>query len=64
MLADRPGDAAHALHLLGEIAAHPNRSIPTSGVAYYQRALALAEPAECGRSSRIATSGSGGFIGA
>jgi tetratricopeptide (TPR) repeat protein len=40
----RPGTAALALHLLGEIATHPDRSDAASGEAYYRKALALAEP--------------------
>jgi tetratricopeptide (TPR) repeat protein len=32
------------LHLLGEIATHPDRSDAASGEAYYRKALALAEP--------------------
>ena len=40
----QPGHAAHALHLLGEIATHPDRLDADSGEAYYLRATALAEP--------------------
>jgi class 3 adenylate cyclase/tetratricopeptide (TPR) repeat protein len=36
--------AAHALHLLGEIATHPDRFDAASGEAHYRKALALAEP--------------------
>jgi len=49
-LADRavescePGDAAHALHLLGDIATHPDRFDAERGEAHYREALALAEP--------------------
>jgi class 3 adenylate cyclase/tetratricopeptide (TPR) repeat protein len=49
-LADRaaescePGDAAHALHLLGDIATHPDRFDAERAEAHYQEALALAEP--------------------
>ena len=39
-----PGFAAHALHLLGDIATHPDRFDAESGEAYYRHALALAEP--------------------
>src|SRR5262249_50053932 len=39
-----PGSAAHALHLLGDIAAHPHRFDVERGEAHYRRALALAEP--------------------
>jgi tetratricopeptide (TPR) repeat protein len=39
-----PGFAAHALHLLGDIATHPDRFDDTAGEAYYRQALALAEP--------------------
>jgi tetratricopeptide (TPR) repeat protein len=41
---DQPGDAAHALHLLGDIATHPDRFDAASGAAHYRKALALAEP--------------------
>jgi tetratricopeptide (TPR) repeat protein len=39
-----PGFAAHALHLLGDIATHPHQSDPQSGEAHYRQALALATP--------------------
>jgi tetratricopeptide (TPR) repeat protein len=39
-----PGYVAHALHLLGDTATHPNRSDAESGEALYRKALALAEP--------------------
>jgi tetratricopeptide (TPR) repeat protein len=39
-----PGFAAHAQHLLGDIATHPDRFDAESGEAHYRRALALAEP--------------------
>jgi class 3 adenylate cyclase/tetratricopeptide (TPR) repeat protein len=38
------GFAAHALHLLGDIATHPDRFDAQSGEADYREALALAEP--------------------
>jgi class 3 adenylate cyclase/tetratricopeptide (TPR) repeat protein len=38
------GAAAHALHLLGDIATHPDRFDAEHGEAYYRQALALAEP--------------------
>jgi tetratricopeptide (TPR) repeat protein len=38
-----PGYAAHALHLLGDIATHPDRFDAGSGEAHYRKALALAE---------------------
>jgi predicted protein tyrosine phosphatase len=38
------GFAAHALHLLGDIALHPDRFDAGSGEAHYRQALALAEP--------------------
>jgi class 3 adenylate cyclase/tetratricopeptide (TPR) repeat protein len=38
-----PGFAAHALHLLGDIATHPDRFDAESGEAHYRQALALAE---------------------
>jgi tetratricopeptide (TPR) repeat protein len=40
----QPGFAAHALHLIGDIATHPDRFNPQAGEAHYRRALALAEP--------------------
>jgi tetratricopeptide (TPR) repeat protein len=40
----RPGIAAHVLHLLGDIATHPDRFDAESGEAHYRKALALAEP--------------------
>jgi tetratricopeptide (TPR) repeat protein len=39
-----PGFTAHALHLLGDIATHPDRFDAESGEAHYRQALALAEP--------------------
>ena len=38
------GFAAHALHLLGDIATHPDRFDAERGEARYREALALAEP--------------------
>jgi tetratricopeptide (TPR) repeat protein len=38
------GFAAHAQHLLGDIATHPDRFDAESGEAHYRQALALAEP--------------------
>jgi tetratricopeptide (TPR) repeat protein len=38
------GFAVHALHLLGDIATHPDRFDATTGEAHYREALALAEP--------------------
>jgi tetratricopeptide (TPR) repeat protein len=38
------GFAARALHLLGDIATHPDRFDAESGESHYRRALALAEP--------------------
>ena len=43
-LSCHPGFAAHALHLLGDIAAHPDRFDAERGEAHYRQALALAEP--------------------
>jgi tetratricopeptide (TPR) repeat protein len=40
----QPGFAAHALHLLGDIAIHPDRFDAERGHADYRQALALAEP--------------------
>jgi class 3 adenylate cyclase/tetratricopeptide (TPR) repeat protein len=39
-----PGFAAHARHLLGDIATYPDRCDAGSGEAQYRQALALAEP--------------------
>jgi len=39
-----PGFAAHALHLLGDIATHSDRFDAETGEAHYRQALALAEP--------------------
>jgi class 3 adenylate cyclase/tetratricopeptide (TPR) repeat protein len=39
-----PGFTAHALHLLGDIANHPERFDAASGEAHFRKALALAEP--------------------
>jgi tetratricopeptide (TPR) repeat protein len=38
------GFAAHAMHLLGEVATHPNQFDAESGEAHYRKALAAAEP--------------------
>jgi hypothetical protein len=38
------GFAAHARHLLGDIATHPDRFDGERGEAHYRQALALAEP--------------------
>jgi class 3 adenylate cyclase/tetratricopeptide (TPR) repeat protein len=40
----QPGFAAQALHLLGDIASHPDRFDAESGETNYRHALALAEP--------------------
>jgi tetratricopeptide (TPR) repeat protein len=40
----QPGLAAHALHLLGDIATHADRIDAESGEAHYRQSLALAEP--------------------
>ena len=40
----QPGFAAHAQHLLGDIATHPDRFDAELGEAHYRQALALAEP--------------------
>jgi tetratricopeptide (TPR) repeat protein len=40
----QPGFAAHAIHLLGEVATQPNQFDAGSGEAHYRRALAFAEP--------------------
>jgi tetratricopeptide (TPR) repeat protein len=42
-LGDR-GTTAHTMHLLGDIASHPDRFDAESGEAHYRQALALAEP--------------------
>ena len=39
----QPGFRAHALHLLGDLAAHPDQFDAASGVAHHQQALALAQ---------------------
>jgi tetratricopeptide (TPR) repeat protein len=39
-----PGFAAHVLHLLGDIATHPDRFDAEMGETHYRKALALAEP--------------------
>jgi tetratricopeptide (TPR) repeat protein len=39
-----PGFAAHSLHLLGDIAIHPDRFDAERGEVHYRKALALAEP--------------------
>jgi class 3 adenylate cyclase/tetratricopeptide (TPR) repeat protein len=39
-----PGFAAHAAHLLGDIATHPERFDAQTGEAHYRESLALAEP--------------------
>ena len=44
LLSSQPGGAAHALHLLGDVATHPHQFNPESGETYYSKALALAEP--------------------
>jgi tetratricopeptide (TPR) repeat protein len=41
---NRPGYAAYAQYLLGDIATHPERFDAVRGEAHYGRALALAEP--------------------
>jgi len=40
----QPGFAAHALHLLGDIATQPDRFDAERGETHYRQALALAEP--------------------
>src|SRR5262252_3526794 len=40
----QPGFAAHAQHLLGDIATHPDRFDPQAGEVCYRAALLLAEP--------------------
>jgi hypothetical protein len=40
----QPGYRAHGLHLLGDIATHPDRFDAESGEAQYRQALSLAEP--------------------
>jgi hypothetical protein len=39
----QPGFAAHAMHLLGDVASHPSCLDAKNGAAYYHKALALAE---------------------
>ena len=43
LFASQLGFVAHALHLLGDIATHPDRFDAERGEAHYRRALALAE---------------------
>jgi class 3 adenylate cyclase/tetratricopeptide (TPR) repeat protein len=38
------GFAAHAWHLLGDVATHPDRFDPETGKVHYEKALTLAEP--------------------
>src|SRR5207245_4525337 len=40
----QPGNMAHALHVLADIASHPDRFDAETGEAHYRQALALAEP--------------------
>ncbi len=40
----QPAAAAHAVHLLGDIAAHPDQFDAASAEAHYLKALTLAEP--------------------
>jgi len=40
----QPGFAAHALHLLGDVATHPDRFDAEGAEVHYRKALALAEP--------------------
>jgi len=42
--AHRPGGEAHAQHLLGDIASHPERFDPGTAEAHYRQARSLAEP--------------------
>jgi class 3 adenylate cyclase/tetratricopeptide (TPR) repeat protein len=44
LVASQPGAAAHALHLLGDIATHSDRFDAEAGEARYRNALTLAEP--------------------
>src|SRR5262249_38900714 len=39
----QPGFRAHTLHLLGDLAAHPDQFDAETSVAHYQEALALAQ---------------------
>ena len=39
----QPGFRAHALHLLGDLAAHPDQFDAEGGIAHYRQALALAQ---------------------
>ncbi|HEU4342093.1 MAG TPA: AAA family ATPase, partial [Candidatus Binatia bacterium] len=43
LLPSQPAGAAHALHLLGDVATHPDRLDAESGEIHYRKALALAE---------------------
>ena len=53
-----PGSAAHALHLLGDIATHPDRFDAERGEAHYRKRWRWPSRAACGPSSPTATSGS------
>ena len=44
LVSSQPGAAAHALHLLGDIATHPDRFDADRGEGYYRQSLALADP--------------------
>jgi hypothetical protein len=52
----QPGYAAQALHLLGDIATHPEQFDAAPGEVHYRAALALAKPRGCARSSPTAIS--------
>lgn len=44
LASDHPGLAAHALHLLGDLASHPDGADAECGLARYREAAALADP--------------------
>jgi len=54
------GFAGYAMHLIGDIATHPDQSDPKSGETYYRQALAMAEP----RSMKSLSAHQGGRAGA
>jgi hypothetical protein len=61
--ARQPGFAAHALHLLGDIASHPGRFDPQTGEVHFRQALGLAEPRGMPAPSPTATSVPASCIG-
>jgi len=60
----QPGFAAYALHLIGDIATHPDQSDPKSGETYYRQALRWPSRAACDPLSLTVTRASESCIGA